>query len=73
MEVVKTNLCRYAKALRVRFEEGKGWRSAPVVCNGEAPQVYKEPTQKELQGMAANIEREKALGNRWHYVGHRLG
>jgi hypothetical protein len=48
-------LCRYAKALGVRFEEGTACHElhelhegeVPWVVYGEAPQAYKEPTQAE--------------------------
>ena len=57
--MVKTNLCRYPKALGVRFDEGGasheldelgelgGAHSVPVVRYGDAPKRYKEPTQAE--------------------------
>jgi len=55
LEVVKTNLCRYPKALGVRFEEGPSGHEfheldegkVVWVRYGEAPQAFREPTQAE--------------------------
>ena len=45
LEVVKTNLCRYPKALGLRFEDNGN--TAPALCYGDAPKAFKEPTQAE--------------------------
>jgi hypothetical protein len=45
LEVVKTNLCRYPRALGVRFEDNG--RAAPEVCYGDVPKPHHEPTQTE--------------------------